>query len=355
MASASKSKTERVETRPGVLRAAAERRVLPQMQGSGRIAFKAIPALIDTYVERVHMAFQAVGKPCDQRQLDQLRAALEKQLGEAFAASPQSWIVVDYQTDDPPKETLSYVVDKRIVSLAQEYQDWVEAAGPGPLFGKYPDAKVMDVASTLGAPPDAPVLDVGAGTGRNSLALARAGHPVTVLELSPRVLEILRKEHAQAGLPVDAIEGDVLDARVALPSGFRLVVLSEVLSNFVDRQQLRTMFGRMTAALAPGGTLLLNCFLAHPSYTPDRVARDVSRAYGCAVFTRSELAEAVQGSDLELMTDESARDYEKEHLPPDRWPPTTWFDGWSQGRDVFRLEDGKSPVEMRWLTYRKRD
>jgi SAM-dependent methyltransferase len=49
------------------------------------------------------------------------------------------------------------------------------------------------------------VLDIGAGTGRASLPLAQAGHPVTAVEPSPTMLEGLAE--TSAGLPVTVIEG----------------------------------------------------------------------------------------------------------------------------------------------------
>jgi predicted RNA methylase len=42
----------------------------------------------------------------------------------------------------------------------------------------HPDAKVMAVAAQLGDAKMVKILDVGAGTGRNTFALAERGHPV---------------------------------------------------------------------------------------------------------------------------------------------------------------------------------
>jgi len=38
------------------------------------------------------------------------------------------------------------------------------------------------------------VLDIGGGTGRNTLALARRGHPVDVVEMTPKFADIIRAE-----------------------------------------------------------------------------------------------------------------------------------------------------------------
>jgi 16S rRNA A1518/A1519 N6-dimethyltransferase RsmA/KsgA/DIM1 with predicted DNA glycosylase/AP lyase activity len=38
------------------------------------------------------------------------------------------------------------------------------------------------------------VLDIGGGTGRNTLALARRGHPVDVVEMTPKFAELIRDD-----------------------------------------------------------------------------------------------------------------------------------------------------------------
>ncbi len=58
----------------------------------------------------------------------------------------------------------------------------------------------------LAASEDGPVLDVGAGTGRVTLDLARAGHEVVALDREPAFLDELRRR-ARA-LPVETVVGD---------------------------------------------------------------------------------------------------------------------------------------------------
>jgi ubiquinone/menaquinone biosynthesis C-methylase UbiE len=62
------------------------------------------------------------------------------------------------------------------------------------------------------------ILDVPAGTGRSSLALARAGARVCALDLSWEMLQrVRRKVHAEGNLPVEFIHGDA--TRMAFPDG----------------------------------------------------------------------------------------------------------------------------------------
>ena len=62
------------------------------------------------------------------------------------------------------------------------------------------------------AAPGCRILEVGAGTGRYSIALARAGYEVTAVELVPHNLDILRQNGA--GFPnLRAFQGDALDLK----------------------------------------------------------------------------------------------------------------------------------------------
>jgi len=111
---------------------------------------------------------------------------------------------------------------------------------------------------------------------------------------------------------------------------------------------------RLADILAPGGVALVTTFLASDGYKPDEMARQASQILWSTVFTRSELSFITEELPFDRISDESMHDYEKDHLPSDAWPPTTWYEGWALGSDVFSLPLGKAPMELRWVAHRRR-
>ena len=216
--------------------------------------------------------------------------------------------------------------------------------------GRYADAKVMAVARTLPDVATSPILDIGAGTGRNTLPLARLGYPVDALELAPAFALQLQTALESEALPGRVMVGDVLDERVSLSSSrYQCVILAEVVPHFHSYEQLRSLMERVSEVMASGGWLLLSTFLAVEGYEPDALALQMSRVTDAFVFTRSQLASALKNLPLQLISDESVVEYEQAHLPPSAWPPTEWFSHWASGRRLFALTREQPPVELRWI------
>ncbi|MCE9630300.1 MAG: class I SAM-dependent methyltransferase [Planctomycetia bacterium] len=307
--------------------------------------------MIDAYQELCERSFAAAGVVFNAEQLAQLRGALESQLAVAYAASPRSEIVITY--DSPVGLTANYRVKAQWSAIGAAYDDWVATREP-PYFGTAPDARVWALASEASDPAACPVLDIGAGTGRNALALARRGHAVDAVEMSGQFAAILRTAAEHESLGMRVIEGDVFETRDGLRHDYGLVVLSEVASDFRSTDQLRGMFELAAECLAPGGRLVFNVFLPRDGYVPDAAARELGQQVYTAIFTHPEVAAAAAGLPLDLVADDSVYDYEKQHLPEGAWPPTTWYADWTSGLDVFDVSRGESPIEMRWLVYRKR-
>lgn len=332
------------------LRPALTRRLLRRAVTSGRIRLPAVLALLDDYQALCERSFAALGITFNAEQQSHLRSVLAGQLAAAYAASPRAEIVIAYES--PVGLTVNYTVTPQVASLGETYDHWVGTREP-PYFGTTADARVTALATEAPVPAACPVLDIGAGTGRNALALARRGHPVDAVELSGKFAAILREEAGRASLAVRVIERDVVASRDDLRRDYGLVVLSEVASDFRSPAELRRMFELAAACLAPGGRLVFNVFLPQVGYTPDAAARELGLQVYTSIFTYPEVAAAVAGLPLVLVADDPVHDYEKQHLPAGAWPPTTWYADWVSGLDVFDVPRHESPIEMRWLVYRK--
>ncbi len=334
------------------MRTALTQRLHRRTVANGTLTVPAVPAMLEDYVAMCTDTFAGLGVHFSEADTAHLRGILESQLNEAFAASPRSNIVISYEA--PVGTTVSYHINTQWHTLEAAYDNWVATRQP-PYFGTEPDARVWALAGEAADPAAFPILDIGAGTGRNTLALARRGHPVDAVEMTPKFAGILRAEAVEQGLPVRVTQRDVFAGLGELRRDYQLILLSEVVSDFRSTDQLAGIFNLAANCLAPGGRLVFNIFLARGGYQPDAAARELGQQCYTSIFTRTELAEASALSALELVSDESVYDFEKEHLPAEGWPPTGWYAEWVSGQDVFAVPREKCPIEMRWLVYRKAD
>jgi len=335
------------EQRSSLLRALDKR-----LMFKGDVRFPCVPALADVFSAKLATVWAALGRPISSEEHETLRNSMRAALAHGYEVSPDGAIVVSWEAS--PGGLINYGAELHHQSLEERYVDWAEVR-TGALFGAHADAKVMSVASSLGEPSEVPALDVGAGTGRNALALAAKGHPTDAIELVSAFCRELRERAAGASLPLRVLEGDALSGDVILePSRYRFAFASEVVTHFGAVSQARALFAKLGEALAPGGLLLFNAFLGKGAYEPDRLARELGHTWFSSLFSRRDLAFLVNELPFELVSDESAHDFEKAHTDPAAWPPTTWFEQWSQGSNVFDVPPGKAPVELRWLVYRRK-
>lgn len=327
------------------------RRLELKIETRGAITFPAVPALVDDYIDRLARIFDEAGRHFSAGELADLRSILERLCTEAFACSQRSTITVSYSsaTSGP----LNYEVSTHCMTIEEAYHQWVATREP-PLFGVEPDARVWKLAGEL-HPAGARVLDIGGGTGRNALALARRGHPVDVVELAEKFADIIRQAAAQETLDVRVIQRDVFAVGDELRSDYSLILLSEVVPEFRTTNELRRLFELAARALAPGGRLVSNVFLAEQSYRPDAAARQFAQQAYSSFFTCAEVSAAAAGLPLELVGDDSCLLYERANLPEGAWPPTSWYADWISGHDVFGVSPEISPMALRWLVYRRTD
>lgn len=325
-------------------------RLLGRTIAQGELRLPAVPAMLDDYLTLCERTFGALYIQFTQEQSSQLREVLKSQLEIAFAASPRSQIVINYEA--PGSMTVNYHVKPLWSTIGSVYDSWVTNRQP-PFFGTEPDARVLALAKSLTDPSTSAVLDIGAGTGRNSLALARLGHPIDAVELSGEFSAILRAEAAKQSLPIRVLERDLFASTAGLRRDYRLILLSEVVSDFRNTTQLRRVFELAADFLAPGGELVFNVFLPVGGYEPDAAVRELGQQVFTSIFTRAEVETAAADLPLQLVSDDPVYDYEKAHLPEDAWPPTSWYEDWVCGQDLFDVPREASPIALKWLVYRK--
>ncbi|MEI9950006.1 MAG: class I SAM-dependent methyltransferase [Pseudomonadota bacterium] len=318
----------------------------------GEVLLPCMPVMAEEFAAKLTTVWATLGRPISSEEREQLRIGLRAALTHGYEVSPHGEILISWEAS--PGGPVTYQAELHPRSLSERYDDWAESR-TGPLFGTAPDAKVMSVAATLGDAGGAPVLDVGAGTGRNALALAAKGHLADAIELVPAFCKALRESAASSALPLRVFEADVLSETLRLERArYRLAFASEVLTHFGTVEEARALFVKLADALAPGGLLLFNAFLGRNGYEPDRLAREFGHTWFTSLFSRSDLSFLVDELPFELVSDESAFEFEKAHTEPTAWPPTTWFESWSQGSNVFDVPIGKAPIDLRWLVYRRK-
>ncbi|MBN1605423.1 MAG: class I SAM-dependent methyltransferase [Polyangiaceae bacterium] len=335
---------------PPLISRAMWRRVQERIGISGIIRIPAVPALLDEYVSMCAAVFAACGRALSAPERDRSRALISTALEEAFAGSPRSKIAIQYQA--PPGAPLQYEVKPEVRTLAAAYENWIGTTNE-PLFGSHPDARVLALAQDSPEPGACPVLDLGAGTGRNALGLARRGHPVDAVEITPKFADIIATEAARDGLSVRVLARDVFEDPSELRRDYGLFLLSEVVPDFRGTAQLRRVFELAARVLGDGGQLVFNVHLAAQGFTPDRAARQFAEQCYSALFTPSEVAQCTAGLPFELVSVDPVHDYEALHLPKEAWPPTPWYANWVLGLDVYDTVRDRSPVELVWVVYRK--
>lgn len=331
-------------------RQAMTRRLERRIACDGKITLPAVPGMLDDYTSRCEQLFAALGRKLSDAERQQLRGNLASQLAAAFAASQRSSITVSYQAK--VGGMLNYVIAPQHAKVEQVYEEWVNTRQP-PYFGLHPDAKALDVAQQVLQPNKGRVLDVGAGTGRNAIPLARLGHRVDAVELTPKFAELLGQTARQESLSIRVICQDVFQASPMLAPDYQMILVSEVISDFRSAQQLRDLLELAARHLAPGGRLVINVFLTQNHYSQDDAAREFAQQVYSFYLTPTELSEVSANLPLALESNQSALDYEKSKQPPAAWPPTSWYPEWSAGMDVFDVPREQSAIDLRWLVYRK--
>ena len=116
------------------------------------------------------------------------------------------------------------------------------------------DDRILTPILALGDVRGKRILEVGAGSGRDSIELARQGAIVTVIDYVPSSLTVVAKNAAQAGVPIQLVCGD--GTRMPFPDDtFDCVLCCEVVEH-VPRDP--SPIAELVRVLRPGGRLVLS-------------------------------------------------------------------------------------------------
>ncbi|MEU2688000.1 class I SAM-dependent methyltransferase [Streptomyces hygroscopicus] len=117
--------------------------------------------------------------------------------------------------------------------------------------------QLLDTSPLLAFPRGARVLDLCCGPGVFTVPLARRGYEVTGVDRSPAMLDRARKLAAETGATVRYVRADVVE--YTEPEAFDVVLnMFTSFGYFEDPADNVRVLHRMHAALAPGGTLVLD-------------------------------------------------------------------------------------------------
>jgi 2-polyprenyl-3-methyl-5-hydroxy-6-metoxy-1,4-benzoquinol methylase len=318
---------------------------------TGEVVLPCLPSQLDDYVLRFTTLFDCMGKTFSQDEADHLRKLIKLHLDEGFKASAVAKLIVKYEPSTNPPNGITYTVSAVAPNMADQFTNWSNSKEK-PLFGTHADARILAAAKEFSDPAKTKILDIGAGTGRNTIPLAKLGYKVDAVEVTPVFTAQIAADAAQEGVSVNVITGDILDPLVRLRAlDYNLIISAEVVSHFRDVNQMRLLFAKVCDYLKPNGILVFSMFLPNEGFEPDALTKEVSELVWASLFTEAELQEAMDGLPLEIIARDPVCEYERANLPEEAWPPTGWFENWSTGKDLFAVED--SQMTMQWITCKR--
>lgn len=148
------------------------------------------------------------------------------------------------------------------------------------------------------------VLDLGGGPGRYALWLAERGCQVTLMDLGDAHIDFAREKAEAMGLPLEALQGDILDAPELLKGRqFDHVLVMGPLYHLLEETERQTAMRNALALTKPGGRvyasflLLFSGIIYYMSYgpwmineaadTPFLEALRADNSYGGQAFTQA--------------------------------------------------------------------
>ncbi|HAN46421.1 MAG TPA: class I SAM-dependent methyltransferase [Cyanobacteria bacterium UBA8156] len=329
-----------------------------QTGARGEMTFPCLPSLKGVFFQQLQELLGALAQNFTAAEWQKLETLLYQKIEQGFAASPHARVLFRFEPPDLTQGLTNgfrLALDLQVPSTADKYQRWTKTR-PGALFGTYPDAKALAVLAEVTGdrpPSEISILDIGAGPGRNTLPLAAKGYAVTAIELAPVFVEQLQQNVDQANLQVEVVLGNVLSPETEVwPAHYGFVLVSEVVPHFRSYDEVRQLLCRVCDALLPGGELLVGGFAAETGYEPSALVREMAQVAWSFFLTAAEWEQIWADLPLILVEQVPVLPYEQAHVPSEHWPPTTWFESWASGRDIFPTL-ATPPVALQWFRWRR--
>lgn len=99
------------------------------------------------------------------------------------------------------------------------------------------------------------IIELGAGTGRYSVALAKAGHSVTAVELAEKNYELLVR-NGRGVETLTAVQGDALDLSRFADDSFDLTLVFGPMYHVYDEAERMRVLSEAVRVTKPGGVIL---------------------------------------------------------------------------------------------------
>ncbi len=131
------------------------------------------------------------------------------------------------------------------------------------------------------------VLDLMCGYGRHALALARKGIQVTAVDNLEAYTSEIKTTAAAEHLPVEVVQADILNYT---PEGkYTLAICMGNSLNFFNHTDLQQILNQVSAALLPGGALLINSWSIAEIVFPKFKADSDGKVGESGMKTRQEI------------------------------------------------------------------
>jgi ubiquinone/menaquinone biosynthesis C-methylase UbiE len=134
------------------------------------------------------------------------------------------------------------------------------------------DKHPMEFQTTLRAmnefiPPNSRILDIGGGPGRYTVELAKAGHRVTLLDLSSGNIDLARVKADEAGVQVNEfVHGNALDLSRFADDAFDVVLLMGPLYHLIAPSDRHRSLREAVRVLVPEGKIFASFITRYAVY-----------------------------------------------------------------------------------------